>query len=175
MIKNSNLSNAAENTLYNNILSMSRNRLFYKDFYLSDTFHNRINLIFLHSSFLFIKIKDKNKKSKNNIFAQKFFNLLFYNIELNMRELGFGDVNVNKNMKYLVRVFYNILLNCEKYKNKNLKSKTSFLIRYLELNISQNNNIIATLVNYFDKYESFCFDLSSDSVLSGKINFKNYK
>ena len=30
------------------------------------------------------------------------------------------------------------------------------------------------LVEYFDKYQAFCFDLSSDSVLSGDLNF-NYK
>ena len=34
------------------------------------------------------------------------------------------------------------------------------------------NNI--GLVEYFDKYHAICFDLSSDSVLSGELNF-NYK
>ena len=29
---------------------------------------------------------------------------------------------INKNMKFLVKVFYNILLNCEKYKEKTTKT-----------------------------------------------------
>ena len=29
-------------------------------------------------------------------------------------------------------------------------------------------------VEYFDKYQAFCFDLRSDSVLKGDLNF-NYK
>ena len=33
-----------------------------------------------------------------------------------MREIGFGDTTINKNMKFLVKTFYNILFNCEKYK-----------------------------------------------------------
>ena len=27
------------------------------------------------------------------------------------------------------------------------------------------------LVDYFDKYESFCFDLDDDSILQGELNF----
>ena len=34
------------------------------------------------------------------------------------------------------------------------------------------NNI--GLVAYFDQYQAFCFDLSSDSVIKGDLNF-NYK
>ena len=49
--------NSAEIKLYNKILSLSRNKIFYTNFGLSDTFQNRINLIFLHFSFLNIKIK----------------------------------------------------------------------------------------------------------------------
>ena len=50
--------NRAQCRLYNKILSLSRNKIFYTNFGLSDTFQNRIYLIFLHISFLNIK---KNK------------------------------------------------------------------------------------------------------------------
>ena len=42
-----------ESNLYNNILLLSRNELFYTKLDLTDTFQNRINLIFIHISFLF--------------------------------------------------------------------------------------------------------------------------
>ena len=42
----SNLKKSHELILYNNILSLSRNKLFYSKFALADTFHNRISLIF---------------------------------------------------------------------------------------------------------------------------------
>ena len=51
-----------ENILYNKILSLSRNKLLYTKCMIDDTFQNRINLIFLHISFLFIKFK----KNRNN-------------------------------------------------------------------------------------------------------------
>ena len=86
-----------------------------------DTFQNRIILIFLHISFLFIKLKQRDKSQLSKVFFQKMFDFIFNKIELNMREIGCGDMMVNKNMKFLVKIFYNILLNCENYKKKKHK------------------------------------------------------
>ena len=40
-------------------------------------------------------------KKKGEKFNQKEYDSLFHNIENNLRELGFGDVSVNKKMKDL--------------------------------------------------------------------------
>jgi cytochrome b pre-mRNA-processing protein 3 len=174
MTKNLKQINPQENKLYNKILLLSRNKLFYTKLALADTFQNRINLIFIHISFLFIKMKENRENELYKKLYQKAFDLMFERIELNMRELGYGDVGVNKNMKFLVKNFYNILLNCEDYINKNDHSKNSFFLKNLEikkLNNSDNNN---GLIDYFNKFYSFCFDLPQDSVLKGEFNF-NYK
>ena len=171
MTKNLIQTKTKESILYSNILLLSRNKLFYTKFGLADTFQNRIHLIFLHISFLFVKIKQSKHDQLIKIFNQKMFDLVFNQIELNMRELGFGDVLVNKNMKYLVKTFYNILLNCEKYNKKSMKFKKKFFLKYLEENKTKKHFINDFLIEYFKKYEAFCFDLSPDSVLSGDLNF----
>ena len=163
-----------ENKLYNKILFLSRNKLFYTKLSLIDTFQNRIYLIFLHISFLFIKLKQKDKNQFYKVFFQKMFDLIFDKIALNMREIGYSDMMINKNMKFLVTIFYNILLNCENYNKKNLKNKNLFLLKYLTQNADKKSTDNIGLVEYFDKYQAFCFDLSPDSVLSGDLNF-NYK
>ena len=163
-----------ENKLYIKILFLARNKLFYTKLGLVDTFQNRINLIFLHVSFLFIKLKQRDNSQLYKEFFQKMFDFVFNKIELNMREIGYGDMMINKNMKFLVKVFYNILLNCENYKKKSIKSKNLLLIKYLKQNADKKSADNIGLVEYFDKYQAFCFDLSSDSVLSGDLNF-NYK
>ena len=99
------------------------------------------------------------------------FDFIFIKIELNMREIGYGDMTINKNMKFLVKVFYNILLNCENYKNRNIKYRNLFLLKYLTQKADKKSTNSIGLVDYFDKYQTFCFDLSSDSVLSGDLNF----
>ena len=171
MTKNLIQTKTKESILYSNILLLSRNKLFYTKFNLADTFQNRIHLIFLHISFLFIKIKQNRTNKPYKTFYQKMFDLIFNRIEGNMREIGYGDSVINKNMKFLTKAFYNILLNCENYKEKNLKSKEVFLLKYLEQNYAKKHSNDTFLIDYFNKYEAFCFDLSSDSVLQGEFKF----
>ena len=64
-----------EDILYNKIVFLSRNKLFYTKLNLKDTFQNRINLIFIHISFLFVKIKHNNTNISFNEFYQNVFAL----------------------------------------------------------------------------------------------------
>ena len=48
-----------------------------------------------------------------------------------MREIGFGETTINKNMKNLVKSFYNILLKCETYKKMNTDAKNKLFDNYL--------------------------------------------
>ena len=161
-----------EDALYNNILLLSRNKLFFTKFGLDDSFQNRIYLIFIHISFLFIKIKQDNQKKIYKIFYQEMFDLIFNNIELNMREIGYGDTVINKNMKFLVKNFYNILLNCENLNKRDLNFKKIFFSTYLKLNDMKKKAYNTSLIEYFDKYQAFCLDLSLDSVLKGDLKFR---
>ena len=172
MIKKSIQINYQEEALYNNILSLSRNKLFFTKFNLTDTFQNRIHLIFIHISFLFIKIKQHNHKELYKAFYQKIFDLIFKKIEQNMREIGYGDIVINKNMKILVKTFYNILLNCENFNKKSLNLKKMFLFKYLKHNNMNKKANNVSIIKYFDKYQAFCLDLTPDSVLEGDLNFK---
>lgn len=160
------------NILYNNILLLSRNKLFYTKFDLADNFQNRIILIFIHISFLFIKINQNKKKQIYEDFHQKLFDMIFSKIDENLREIGYGDTVINKNMKFLVKSFYNILLTCKDYRKKTIDSKKLFFSNYLKSNDIKKTLINASIIDYFDKYETFCFDLNSDSVLQGELNFK---
>ena len=166
--------NSPKDILYNNVLLLSRNITFYTKFDLIDTFQNRINLIFIHISFLFIQMKNNNKENLYKSFYQNLFDLVFKKIEINMREIGYGDTVINKNMKFLVKIFYSILLNCQKYKDTNEDLKIKLLRKYLKTNNTKNITNIMGIIDYFNKYEAFCLDLNSDSVLKGELNF-NYK
>ena len=150
---------------------LSRDKVFYTKFDLIDTFQNRINLIFLHISFIFTKIKQNEKNEFYKKYFQNVFDLVFAKIELNMREIGYSDTSINKNMKFLIKTFYNVLFECENYSKMNISDKNKFFDNYLKKNNIKNthNNGI---IEYFDKYKSFCFDLTPDSVLKGQINFK---
>ena len=46
--------------------------------------------------------------------------------------------------------------------------------KYLKHNTALKTTDNTDLVKYFDQYQVFCFDLNSDNVLKGDVNF-NYK
>ena len=172
MINLKNQNSTKKDILYNNILLLSRNKIFYTKFDLIDTFQNRIHLIFIHISFLFIKVKEDYKDKEFKNFYQDMFDLIFKRIESNMREIGYGDTTINKNMRFLVKSFYSVLFKCEKYKNMNLNDKLKFFDKYLARNSMKNTPANMPIIEYFNKYEAFCFDLSPYSVLSGQLQFE---
>ena len=90
-----------------------------------------------------------------------------------MREFGYGDVIVNKNMKSFVKIFYSVLIDCENYYKLNTKKKNSIFLKYFYIDKSYNKPRTIELIKYFDEYESFCFDLSLNSVVNGDLNFKH--
>ena len=91
--------------MYNTLLSLSRNIFFYKDIKLQDSFESRIYLMFIHFSLMLIIFKKKKKK-----FPQVSYDSLFHSIENNIRELGYGDVSVNKKMKEYNKILYLALI-----------------------------------------------------------------
>ncbi|WP_299214338.1 HAD-IC family P-type ATPase, partial [uncultured Dokdonia sp.] len=58
---------------------------------------------------------------------QKIFDNVFLNIEYHIRELGHGDVTVNKKMKILTRIFYDILLKINKRQLEGFESNIEIL------------------------------------------------
>ena len=65
------------------------------------------------------------------------------------------------------------MLNCENLSKNTQNVKKMFFLKYLTYNNAEKADK-HSLVEYFDKYQSFCFDLTIDSVLKGNLNF-NYK
>ncbi len=155
------------NNLYNKLVELSRNIFFYKDCALKDCFETRIILIFLHLSLLVI-IQKKNKSK----FDQNIYDNIFLNIEYGMRELGYGDVTVNKNMKSLNKIFYDILLKISSNEKAKLSINTKIIEKYLSQYSTVNAPILTKIEDYFYAFFNFCLDLENNVVLKGKINFK---
>jgi cytochrome b pre-mRNA-processing protein 3 len=153
--------------LYNKIVFLTRESFFYKDFKLTDSFSNRIYLIFFHLSFILVVLKNKEIKKNNQ---QDIFDFFFKQIELNCRELGYGDVTVNKKMKSLIKLFYLILMKCERWKKLQIVDKNNLLLNFFSNN--RDNKILTNkLVNYFDKFALFIEDISLNSITKGVFNF----
>jgi len=93
---------------------------------LKDDFQTRVILIFIHLSIILIILK--NKKIK---LPQEIYDNIFLNIEYNLRELGDGDVAVNKKMKILNKVFYDILLKLNSSDSNKFKVSKNLIKKHL--------------------------------------------
>ena len=90
--------------IYQNIVEISRSKFFYIDYELDDSFETRFDLIIFHAFMIFYFYKSKNINKSS--LSQMLFDYMFNDFENNLREMGFGDIAVNKKMKLFVRAFY---------------------------------------------------------------------
>ena len=160
--------NRHNNNLYNKLVELSRNIFFYKDLKLNDNFETRIILIFFHFSVILLKFR----KNNNSKFPQKIFDNIFLNIEYHLRELGHGDVVVNKKMKTLNKIFYNILLKMEINNDNKLVFKKNIINEHFILNDNNNSKIVSKLEEYYGNFCNFCFELEDEIMLKGQIDYK---
>jgi cytochrome b pre-mRNA-processing protein 3 len=139
---------------------------FYDKIRLKDTYETRIYLMFMHFSLILIIFKNKNFK-----FPQDVYDNLFFCIENNLRELGFGDVAVNKKMKDLNKILYDILLKININKTDFKINKDLICKYFTELNNS-NEEKLSNLEVYFTKLYHFCFDKDPKTMIQDALKFK---
>ena len=156
------------NELYNNLVNLSRNKFFYQEIHLEDKIENRVLLIFFHFALILRSSKGKNKEKE----MQNLFDNIFQNIEYTIRELGDGDVAVNKKMKSLSRIFYDILVNLDKSDSAFSDNNSFLLKKYFQEEEKKAQVNIDKLIDYFDKFNNFCFDLDVKNMLKGSFKFK---
>ncbi len=90
--------------IYQNIIKISRSKFFYIRYGLDDSFETRFDLVIFHTFMIFYFYKSQ-KIDKSEI-PQFLFDHMFNDFESNLREMGFGDIAVNKKMKAFIRAFY---------------------------------------------------------------------
>lgn len=157
------------NDLYNTLLTLSRNIFFYKNLQLQDNFETRINLIFFHFSIMMIIFKKKDQK-----FDQKSYDSLFFNIENNLRELGFGDVAVNSKMKNLNKILYDILLKIENngQNDKKFRINSKLVLKYFSELKEPKNDKFLKFETYLLNFYKFCFELPLKNMIEDVLKFK---
>ena len=111
-------------------------------------------------------------KKKNSKFDQKTYDYIFHNIENNLRELGFGDVSVNKKMKEFNKISYDILLKINKSNMKSFEMNFKLISSYFMVFDGEKCPKYIEFSNYFSKFYKYCFGLPLDNMLSNLLNFK---
>ena len=142
--------------LYNNLIELTRNKDLYQDFNKQDEFSDRLVFFLVHLAFFF-----KAFKSKENLTTlQKIYDFIFRQLELSIREIGYGDQSINKKMKDYLNLFHGLIDKIHFWEEKEFKEKIEILDIFMDK--PKNKDF---LVEYFDKY----FDKLKNNTLNSYL------
>ena len=131
--------------IYNNLIKLTRNKKLYNN-NKQDTFYDRMIIFFFHLGFL-LKVY-KNIETKDNL--QKFFDYCVRQVELSIREIGYGDATINKKMKEYVNLLFSVIDNIDNWEMMNNSDRKAIFSTFVQDVLNTDD-----YVNYFDKYRNF--------------------
>jgi cytochrome b pre-mRNA-processing protein 3 len=130
-------------SIYNNLINYTRNKDLYKSLNREDSFSDRLTLFLLHFSF-FLK---NFKNDENKIILQEIYDFNFRQLELSIREIGYGDQSINKKMKDYINLLHSMVHEVHFWKNLTRTEKHEKLSIFL-----RDFGEINHLVDYFEVF-----------------------
>ena len=147
--------------IYNNLINLTINKKLYSTLPSQDTFSDRLTLFLIHFAFLLKNFKnDENKKT-----LQELYDFNFRQIELSIREIGYGDQSINKKMKDYINLFHSIVSEIHFWHDNSKNEKEKKISRFL---INFGN--ISYLVAYFDDFDQILSKKTLNSYIKSVSN-----
>ena len=87
------------------MINFTRNKELYKSLSREDKFSDRLTLFLLHFAFFLKNFKNE----ENKIILQEIYDFNFRQLELSIREIGYGDQSINKKMKDYINLFHSMV------------------------------------------------------------------
>jgi len=136
------------------LINLTTNKSLYKGLEKQDTFADRLTLFLFHFAFFLKEFKDPD----NEKILQKIYDFNFRQLELSIREIGYGDQSINKKMKDYINIFHAIVSDIHFWNDLTLIEKEKKISSFLG-----NFQKTDYLVDYF---EDFRVDLSKKTLNS---------
>ena len=132
-------------SIYNKLINYTRNKNLYISLDRKDQFSDRLTLFLLHFSF-FLK---NYKNDENKLKLQKIYDFNFRQLELSIREIGYGDQSINKKMKDYINLFHSMVSEIHFWDNLSKDEKYKKFSQYLS-----DFRDINHLIDYFEEFNS---------------------
>ncbi len=140
---------------YNKLIKLTTNKSLYEGILnKQDTFSDRLTLFLFHFAFILKEFKN----DKNDKILQELYDFNFRQLELSIREIGYGDQSINKKMKDYINVFHGIISEIHFWDDMEFEKKRECILKFLE-----NFTNTEYLIDYFD---NFSVDLKKNNLNS---------
>jgi len=125
------------------LINYTRNKDLYISLNRKDNFSDRLTFFLLHFSF-FLK---NYKNDENRLILQEIYDFNFRQLELSIREIGYGDQSINKKMKDYINLFHSMVSEIHFWDNLSRSEKFDKLSIFLS-----EFNKIDQLLDYFENF-----------------------
>ena len=147
--------------IYNNLINFTRNKDLYKSLSREDNFSDRLTLFLIHFSFFLKNFKNEG----NKIILQEIYDFNFRQLELSIREIGYGDQSINKKMKDYINLFHSMVSEIHFWENlSNNEKKEKFSIFLSDF------GQIDHLLDYFEQFNENLSKKTLNSYLKSVSN-----
>ena len=147
--------------LYNKLINYTRNKDLYNFLNRDDQFSDRLTLFLLHFSFFLKNFKGNN----NKVVLQEIYDFIFRQLELSIREIGYGDQSINKKMKDYINLFHSMVSEIHFWESLDKSEKLNKLSFFLS-----DFEKIDHLVDYFEEFNENLSKKTLNSYLKSVIN-----
>tara|TARA_B100001540_G_C15572319_1_gene535537 strand:- start:157 stop:624 length:468 start_codon:yes stop_codon:yes gene_type:complete len=147
--------------VYNNLVKLATNKDLYINFKKQDTFSERLTFFLLHFAFFLKNFKNQN----NSSILQEIYDFNFRQLELSIREIGYGDQSINKKMKEYVNVFHGMVSDIHFWETLSKTEKLKKISSYLN-----DVDNIKYLVDYFEDFDQKLSKKTLNFYLKSVIN-----
>lgn len=154
--------------LYTALVNQARQPGFYLQGGVADTKEGRFDLILLHAFMLFRRLKGSSAQKE---LAQQVFDVMFADLDQNMREMGIGDVGILKRIRKMSESYHGRVVAYEEGVLAGDASLAAALDRNLFADTQVTPDQLAAMTAYVFATLDHLSLLDDDALLRGKVSF----
>ena len=156
-------------TLYIIVVEQARRPGFYRHCGVPDTVDGRFDMIAMHAFLLLRRLKRDHAQTAD--LAQALFDVMFADMDQNLRQMGVGDLGVAKRIKTMAKAFYGRLAAYEAGLAAEDATLADALQRHLVRKANPPNGDVAVLVGYMRREAAALDALGLDRMMAGDVGF----
>ncbi|WP_417309897.1 ubiquinol-cytochrome C chaperone family protein [Devosia sp.] len=156
----------AVNAVYRSIVAQSRQPIFYAEWGVPDTVTGRFDMISLHLSLLFARLRAEPERGTP--FGQAVLDLFFRDMDRSLREMGAGDMGVPKKVQKMSSIFFALMTKVnEALEAGDLTTLESVLRRNVFADDAEADT--APLAAYLQRRRHQFAEIPVDDIIAGRL------
>ncbi|WP_142846919.1 ubiquinol-cytochrome C chaperone family protein [Telmatospirillum sp. J64-1] len=164
--------------LYASLVGQSRLPIFYTEYGVEDTVDGRFDLLAIHAFLVMRRLKIAAAAGTPDAadLSQALFDLMFADMDVNLREMGVGDMGVSTRVKKMAQAFYGRVAAYEaglesEITEEDGDSLQKALRRNLYRKMDVTDDAVAAMAAYMRRQDKFLAGQTAEDLMAGRVTF----